>query len=118
MRIHKDYYLFLRTLPSGRKVWYYRIYRDDGARSVPRSTGVEYTGKVSRIRAEKVCNELMVSGRLDGIASMKFATYSVGWFEEGRCQWLADRHASGIPGRPGISPAYIAQEKLYSILAK
>lgn len=106
-RLRQDYSLFPRTLDSGKTVWYYRTYTPDGIRTNPKSTGIEATGKSSRIRAEKHCNSLMVSGQLWQASNMRFSQFADGWFVPGKCAWLADRLAAGVPGRPAISAAYL-----------
>lgn len=106
-RFRADFTIFPRKLATGRRVWYYRSY-DGDVRTPAHSTGIEVTGPTSRARAMKFCTDLLVSGAMHRPKERTFAKYAEGWFTEGSCAWLADRMASGAPGRPAISRAYLA----------
>jgi len=111
-RFRADFTIFPRTLSTGRRVWYYRTY-DGDVRTVPRSTGIEATGPTSRARAIKYCTGLLVAGTLLHPKEETFARYAEGWFILGSCAWLADRMASGAPGRPAIARAYLESLEMH-----
>lgn len=58
-RVKQSYTLFPRTLESGRVVFYYQTYDENGRRTNPLSTGEERIG-----RARTYCDRLLAEGRL------------------------------------------------------
>jgi hypothetical protein len=59
MRIRDDFTVFPREMASGKVIWYYQTYDEDGHRTVAHSTG-----ETTRTVAVKKCNTLMREGKL------------------------------------------------------
>jgi hypothetical protein len=59
MKIHNDFTLYFRAVPSGKRVVYYYAYDEDGNRLCGRSTG-ETTMTTARI----MCNKLLRENKL------------------------------------------------------
>jgi integrase len=99
MRIRDDFTVFPRQMASGKVVWYYQTYDEDGRRTVAHSTG-----ETTRTAAVKKCNTLMREGKLLPKAQVRiptFAEYAQGWWEPENCQYLKKRLARKI-----LSTAY------------
>lgn len=77
MRVTEPYTIFLRTLPSGRKVYYYQYRDENGRRSPAYSTG---TDKLSQAR--RFCQKLYNEGKLRNESGMLFKTFAAGFFDE------------------------------------
>lgn len=76
MRITEPYTIFLRTLPSGKQVYYYQ-YRDEyGRRSPAYSCG---TDKLSQAR--RLCQKLYNEGKFSSSSELLFKTFSEGFFD-------------------------------------
>jgi len=98
MRYREPFTVYPRRLPSGRVVYYYQTYDDQGRRTAPRSTG-----KTSKGAARQVCYDLM---RTDSLIPMRgqeqlFEDYAKGWWVWETCEYLAYRRT-----RRQISPRY------------
>jgi len=110
-RYRQDFTLFPRQL-SGKKVWYFRTYSPDGQRSVPRSTGVlcddstPSRKNTSKEKAVRFCNALIASGKLYQASCIRFEVYAATWFTP-KSEWVMDRMAAGVPGRPALSASYL-----------
>ena len=99
MRIRDDFTVFPREMASGKVIWYYQTYDEDGRRTVAHSTG-----ETTRTAAVKKCNTLMREGKLLPKAQVRvptFAEYAQGWWEPENCQYLKKRLA-----RKNLSTAY------------
>jgi integrase len=88
MKIHNDFTLYFRVVPSGKRVVYFYAYDENGKRLYGRSTG-ETTLTAARIK----CNRLLKDG---GLASKKnhiptFAEYALGWWEWDTCPYIQKR---------------------------
>ncbi|MDR1250777.1 MAG: integrase, partial [Treponema sp.] len=91
MRIRDDFTVFPREMASGKVIWYYQTYDEDGRRTVAHSTG-----ETTRTAAVKKCNTLMREGKLLPKAQVRvptFAEYAQGWWEPENCQYLKKRLA-------------------------
>jgi integrase len=78
-------------MASGKVIWYYQTYDEDGRRTVAHSTG-----ETTRTAAVKKCNSLMREGKLLPKAQARiptFAEYAQGWWEPENCQYLKKRLA-------------------------
>lgn len=71
MRITEPYTIFLRTLASGRKVYYYQYRDDEGKRSSIRSTGC-----TSLAKARRYCEKLYQSGQFKLKPSILFKVFT------------------------------------------
>jgi hypothetical protein len=78
MKIHNDFTLYWRVVPSGKKVVYYHAYDENGKRLYGKSTG-EQTMTAARV----ICNRLLKEGKLipDKTYMPTFAEYAHGWWE-------------------------------------
>jgi hypothetical protein len=78
MKIHNDFTLYWRVVPSGKKVVYYYAYDEDDNRQGGWSTG-ETTLTAARVK----CNRLLREGKL--VPNSGFMPpcedYSKGWWE-------------------------------------
>jgi integrase len=88
MRLHNDFTLYFRVIPSGKRVVYYHAYDENGRRVCGKSTG-ETTMTAARLK----CNSLLREGKLvskkDKI--LTFAEYAQGWWEWETCEYLKKR---------------------------
>ena len=78
MKIHNDFTLYWRVVPSKKRVVYYHAYDENGKRLCGRSTG-ETTMTAARVK----CNRLLKEGKLvpDKNYMPTFAEYAKGWWE-------------------------------------
>jgi hypothetical protein len=85
MKIHNDFTLYWRVVPSGKRVVYYYAYDDAGKRHGGWSTG-EATMTAARVR----CNRLLREGKLIPNSGFMptFAEYAQGWWEWESCAYL------------------------------
>ena len=76
MRITEPYTLFLRTLPSGKQVYYYQSRDSAGRRSSSRSTGC-----TSLSKAKRFCERLYNSGQFEQNSKIKFGAFTKNFCE-------------------------------------
>jgi len=88
MKIHNDFTLYFRVVPSGKRVVYYYAYDEDGKRINGKSTG-EITLTAARIK----CNRLLKMGTLIPKRGYipTFAEYSVDWWDWEKCDYIKKR---------------------------
>lgn len=100
MRITEPYTIFLRTLPSGRQVYYYQFRYDDGRRSPPKSTGCDTLSK-----ARRFCQQLFNSGKMNCNTDIRFSDFSRDFFSPDGdfCKWKA---VNGKPLKPETARRY------------
>ncbi len=67
LRVTEPYTIFQRTLPSGKKVYYYQFRLENGKRSPAYSTG-----QTKLSQAKRVCKRLYDSGKFLENSSLKF----------------------------------------------
>lgn len=77
MRYSEPYTIFPRSLKSGKTVYYYQFRKDDGTRSVAKSTGCDTLAK-----AKRYCNQLYNNGEFDKHSTVNFAVYTKEFFTE------------------------------------
>ena len=77
MRITEPYTIFLRTLPSGKQVYYYQYRDENGRRSAAYSTG---TDKLSQ--AKRICRQLYNDGKFTSGSGCLFKTFANGFFDD------------------------------------
>lgn len=101
MRITEPYTIFLRTLPSGKQVYYYQYRDENGRRSPAYSTG---TDKLSQ--AKRICQKLYNEGQFNSSSGLLFKTFADGFFDEGSAyrKWKA---TSGDDLAPSTIMSYI-----------
>jgi integrase len=103
MKIHNDFTLYWRVIPSGKRVVYYYAYDEDGNRLGGWSTG-ETTMTAARLR----CNRLLKEGGLVPNSGYmpSFAEYAAGWWEWETCAYLKKRRK-----RYSLTQAYADNNK-------
>jgi hypothetical protein len=84
MRIKAKFTLFPRKLPSGRVVYYYQCYDQNGKRLYAHSTGFD-----KKTLAYEFCLELYRTGKLiPEKKAVTFGEYAKGWFDKTTCAYL------------------------------
>jgi integrase len=103
MKIHNDFTLYWRVVPSGKRVVYYYAYDEDGKRLGGWSTG-EAAMTAARVR----CNRLLQEGKLVPHTGFMptFEEYSRGWWEWETCAYLKKRRK-----RRALTQSYAANAK-------
>ena len=88
MRLHNDFTLYWRVIPSGKKVVYYYAYDENGKRH-----GGWSTGETNLTAARKLCNRLLKENRLIPNTGYMptFGEYAQGWWEWETCAYLKKR---------------------------
>jgi integrase len=90
MRIKATFTLFPRKLPSGRTVFYFQCYDENGLRQNGRSTGCS-----KKTEATAYCMRLYREGTLvPKKKTMTFGEFAVGWWDVTTCKYLALRQLS------------------------
>jgi integrase len=90
MRIKAIFTLFPRKMPSGRIVFYFQCYDENGARQNGRSTGCS-----KKTEATAYCMRLYREGALvPRKRAMTFAEYAEGWWDIKTCKYLEWRQLS------------------------
>jgi integrase len=103
MKIHNDFTLYWRVIPSGKRVVYYYAYDVDSNRLGGWSTG-ETTMTAARVK----CNRLLREGKLIPNSGYMptFAEFALGWWEWETCAYLKKRRK-----RHNITMAYANNNK-------
>jgi integrase len=98
MRLRETFSVYKRKLKSGKIVFYYQIYDDDGNRICGHSTG-----KRTKTAARNYCNQLLREGRLmpQPHEIPTFEKFAKGWWEWDTCPYLKKRR-----GRREITKSY------------
>jgi integrase len=83
-----DFTLYFRKMPSGKRVYYYYAYDDDGSRQGPWSTGQE-----TKTAARNFCNRLIKEKKLlpNTKAMPTFAVYSADFWDWENSPYLKER---------------------------
>jgi integrase len=90
MRFRAPFTLFKRRLDSGKIVWYYHVYDENGRRR-------QYsTGTAKKRDAWAVCIELYRKDRLIAQPSLTFADYTADWFIYDKCPYIKYRLLRGF----------------------
>lgn len=84
MRITEPYIIFLRTLPSGKKVYYYQFRDESGRRHGAKSCGTDNLNA-----ARRLCKRLYNEGKMAQPRGILFKTFADGFFDEDSdwCKW-------------------------------
>jgi integrase len=103
MKIHNDFTLYWRLIPSGKRVVYYYAYDTGGNR-----LGGWSTGETTMTAAWVTCNRLLREGKLlpDKGSMPTFAEYARGWWEWETCAYLKKRRK-----RYSLTQAYADNNK-------
>jgi integrase len=90
MRIKASFTVFPRKMPSGRIVFYFQCYDENGVRQNGRSTGCS-----KKTEATAYCMRLYREGALvPKKKTMAFAEFAAGWWDVKTCKYLALRQLS------------------------
>jgi integrase len=90
MRIKASFTVFPRKMPSGRVVFYFQCYDEDGVRQNGRSTGCS-----KKTEANAYCMRLYREGALvPKKKTVTFAEFAGGWWDTKTCKYLAWRQLS------------------------
>ena len=85
MRYREPFTMYLRKLPSGKKIWYYQTYDDNNKRTSGFSTG-----KKSKTAAKAYCYDLLKKDLLipERRTKVLFEDYSKNWWDWEKCEYL------------------------------
>lgn len=88
MRYREPFTLFPRHLHSGRTVWYYQTYDENGRRTTAKSTG-----QTTKTKAKWFCSDLLKKNELipDKSREVTFAKLAENFFVWGECEYLKYR---------------------------
>jgi integrase len=88
MKLHNDFTLYWRVVPSGKRVVYVYTYDEDGRRLHGKSTG-----ETSLTAARLKCNRLLREGALVRKSGYvpTFAEYAADWWDWEKCDYLKKR---------------------------
>ena len=95
------FFVYKRTLKSGKKVYYYQTYKPDGTLSSGKSTGCR-----TKSAAIHYCETLLMQGRIWSGSNIPFSSYAEHFFDNDSI-WVQDKLASGTPDHPALSPLYL-----------
>lgn len=95
------FFVYKRTLKSGKKVYYYQTYKPDGTLSSGKSTGCR-----TKSAAIHYCETLLMQGRIWSGTNITFENYAEHFFDYDSI-WVQDKLASGTPEHPALSPLYL-----------
>jgi len=86
--MHNDFTLYSRKVPSGKRVFYYYAYNDEGERLGPWTTG-----ETTKTAARNYCNRLIKLGRLlhDSKEIPTFAEYAADFWDWENSPYLKER---------------------------
>lgn len=91
MRYREPFSVFPRTLKSGRIVFYYQTYRQDGSRTNPRSTG-----QTTKTAARQWCLNRWKAGTLvEQKRTLTFRDYTQTWFVYDKCDYIKGKLKRG-----------------------
>jgi len=96
-RYREPFTLFPRKLKSGKIVYYYRTYTQDGIRTVAHSTG-----QTNKTLARQYCFKLLEQGILCTGLSMSFRNYAQDFFSDDS-QWMLDKIQAGAGKKSPVS---------------
>ena len=103
MKIHNDFTLYFRVVPSGKRVVYFYAYDENGRRLNGRSTG-ETTLTAARLKCNRLFREGALIRKRDYVPT--FAEYAQGWWDWDSCEYLKKRRK-----RYNLTQGYADQAK-------
>jgi integrase len=103
MKIHSNYTLYSRVVPSGKRVYYYYAWDENNVRR-----GGWSTGQSTVTAARLYCDKLLRAGKLIPNSGYMptFAEYAEGWWEWETCAYLKKRRK-----RHNLTQAYADNNK-------
>lgn len=96
-RYKEPFTIFPRKLKSGRKVYYYRVYDNNGNRCAARSTG-----QTNKTLAKNYCTNLLSKGLLYSGSSVAFCLYAKDFFAD-NSMWMHDKRLSSNGKEQAVS---------------
>lgn len=106
MKYRQDYSLFKRTLPSGRSIYYYWTYDNDGKR-IARSTGKE-----TKTAAHAEVNKLITKNRLATPTAPVFSDYAEKWWVWDECPYIRAKRGSVSHQYADVQRSYLTNHIL------
>jgi len=103
IKIHNDFTLYFRVVPSGKRVVYFYAYDENGRRLNGRSTG-ETTMTAARLKCNRLFRERALIRKRDYVPT--FAKFAQGWWDWDRCEYLKKRRK-----RYNLTQGYADQAK-------
>ena len=91
MRIRDDFTVFPRGMKSGKVIWYYQTYDENGQRTTAHSTG-----ESTKTAAVKKCNALLKEGKLlekERNRIPSFREFAKGWWNPETCLYIQKKLA-------------------------
>jgi integrase len=88
MKIHNDFTLYFRVVPSGKRVVYFYAYDENGKRLYGKSTG-ETTLTAARVKCNRLFKDGVLAAKKNYVPT--FAEYAKGWWEWDTCPYLQKR---------------------------
>ncbi|GHV95075.1 hypothetical protein AGMMS50293_13950 [Spirochaetia bacterium] len=103
MKIHSNYTLYWRVVPSGKRVVYYYVWDENNVRR-----GGFSTGQKTVTAAKLYCEKLLREGTLtpNSVYQPTFADFAAGWWEWETCAYLKKRRK-----RYSLTQAYADNNK-------
>ena len=98
MRYRLEFSIYPRTMKSGKTIFYYRTYDEDGER-----TSGKTTGKTSRTAAKQWCQRQLKQGNLRSEKEIKFSDFSTKWWDWDTCQYVKNKRRIGRIGRDYVA---------------
>ncbi|GHV26987.1 hypothetical protein AGMMS4952_07950 [Spirochaetia bacterium] len=108
MRVKANYTVFPRKMKTGRTIYYYQCYDENGVRSNSHSTGESL-----KTLANNKCQQLLKEGALIPAQRKKimtFGEYAQGWWEWDTCQYLQSKKH-----RKGLNQDYVDGQRQFMI---
>ena len=90
MRYREKYTLIPRKLSSGKTMYYYRSYDQDGNRTTPKSTG-----QTTKTAAKHYCDQLLKAGGLHTSGDVTFHEYARNWWKYEKCDYVQNKLKKG-----------------------
>ena len=116
MRYRELFTVFPRTMKSGRKVYYYQTYNEEGRRMCAKSTGMVHARD-----ARVYCTKLYRAGLL-GVTEKHTPTmeeFSRGWWDVGTCEYVRSRMTRRKLSRSYLRVAhYVVENDILPVFGK
>ena len=95
------FFIYKRSLKSGKSIYYYQIYNSDGTFTPEKSTGCK-----TRRAAIQYCELQVAQENNFPDSNISFSNYAEHFFYIDSI-WGQDKLASGTPEHPALSPLYL-----------
>lgn len=109
--IQNYFFIYKRSLKSGKSIYYYQIYNSDGTFAPEKSIGCK-----TRKAAIQFCELLLAKENNLSDSNISFQNFAEHFFDIDSI-WVQDKLASGTPEHPALSPLYLKNyNQLYGII--